>query len=85
MLWWDYEELVNSIYNYCHSQAGPRICLGKEFAYRQMKIFSAVFLGSYIFKLSDEKKSITYRMMLTLQIDGGLHIRAIPRLGHVIS
>ncbi|KAM4087192.1 hypothetical protein ACJW30_10G159300 [Castanea mollissima] len=66
-------------------QAGPRICLGKEFAYRQMKIFSAVLLGSYIFKLSDEKKSITYRTMLTLQIDGGLHIRAIPRLGHVIS
>ncbi|KAL4604317.1 hypothetical protein ACB092_10G185200 [Castanea dentata] len=66
-------------------QAGPRICLGKEFAYRQMKILSAVLLGSYIFKLSDEKKSITYRTMLTLQIDGGLHIRAIPRLGHVIS
>ncbi|XP_050265970.1 cytochrome P450 704C1-like isoform X2 [Quercus robur] len=66
-------------------QAGPRICLGKEFAYRQMKIFSAVLLGSYIFKLSDENKSITYRTMLTLQIDGGLHILASSRLGHVIS
>ncbi|KAK4559931.1 hypothetical protein RGQ29_008930 [Quercus rubra] len=66
-------------------QAGQRICLGKEFAFRQMKIFSAVLLGSYIFKLSDKKKSITYRTMLTLQIDGGLHILASPRLGHVIS
>lgn len=65
-------------------QAGPRICLGKEFAYRQMKIFSAILLGSYIFKLSDEKKPITYRTMLSLHIDGGLHLRASPRPGHVV-
>ncbi|CAM0903273.1 unnamed protein product [Alopecurus aequalis] len=30
-------------------QAGPRICLGKEFAYRQMKIFAAVLL--YLFRV----------------------------------
>ncbi|GAB2270271.1 hypothetical protein Dimus_005176 [Dionaea muscipula] len=60
-------------------QAGPRICLGKEFAYRQMKIFCAVLLSSFIFKLGDEKKPVTYRTMLTLHIDGGLHVRAFPR------
>ncbi|MCD7445866.1 hypothetical protein HAX54_015590 [Datura stramonium] len=57
-------------------QAGPRICLGKEFAYRQMKIFSAVLLGTFKFKLSDEQKRVKYRTMLTLHIDGGLHLHA---------
>ncbi|KAG2539806.1 hypothetical protein PVAP13_9NG496200, partial [Panicum virgatum] len=34
-------------------QAGPRICLGKEFAYRQMKLFAAVLLRSFAFRLRD--------------------------------
>ncbi|KAG5538520.1 hypothetical protein RHGRI_019185 [Rhododendron griersonianum] len=62
-------------------QAGPRICLGKEFAYRQMKIFSAVLLGFFVFKLGDDKKAVNYRTMINLHIDGGLHVRAFCRLG----
>ncbi|XP_049385796.1 cytochrome P450 704C1-like [Solanum stenotomum] len=60
-------------------QAGPRICLGKEFAYRQMKIFSAVLLHYFVFKLSDDKKAINYRTMINLHIDGGLHVRVFRR------
>ncbi|OMO89124.1 Cytochrome P450 [Corchorus capsularis] len=60
-------------------QAGPRICLGKDFAYRQMKIFSAVLLRFFVFKLSDEKKEVTYRTMINLYVDGGLHVRAFHR------
>ncbi|KAM0934759.1 putative abieta-7,13-dien-18-ol hydroxylase [Dioscorea sansibarensis] len=60
-------------------QAGPRECLGKEFAYRQMKIFAAVLVRFFKFKLSDEEKPVKYRTMLTLQIDHGLHIHAILR------
>lgn len=60
-------------------QAGPRICLGKEFAYMQMKIFAAVLLRLFTFKLSDEKKSVEYRTMMTLQIDKGLHLLAVHR------
>ncbi|XP_027337746.1 cytochrome P450 704C1-like [Abrus precatorius] len=60
-------------------QAGPRICLGKEFAYRQMKIFSAVLLGCFRFKLNDEKKNVTYKAMLNLHIDGGLEIKTFHR------
>ncbi|KAL5746161.1 hypothetical protein ACOSP7_027307 [Xanthoceras sorbifolium] len=60
-------------------QAGPRICLGKEFAYRQMKIFCMLLLGYYRFKLSDEKKTVKYRTMLTLAIDGGLYLSATSR------
>ncbi|KAK6926328.1 Cytochrome P450 [Dillenia turbinata] len=69
----------NSNYSFV---AGPMICLGKEFAYRQLKIFAAVLLGSFKFKLSDETKQVNYRSMLTLHVDGGLHIRATRRSGH---
>ncbi|KAE8697541.1 CYP704C1 protein [Hibiscus syriacus] len=60
-------------------QAGPRICLGREFAYRQMKIFSAVLLRYFVFKLSDENRTVTYRTMINLHVDGGLHVRAFHR------
>ncbi|XP_057809221.1 cytochrome P450 704C1 [Salvia miltiorrhiza] len=59
--------------------AGPRTCLGKDFAYRQMKIVSAALLGFFRFRLSDETKKVTYRTMLTLHISGGLDVHAEPR------
>ncbi|CAI9771861.1 unnamed protein product [Fraxinus pennsylvanica] len=68
-----------SSFKFTAFQAGPRICLGKEFAYRQMKVFAAVLLSVFSFKLNDEKKAVNYRTMLTLQIDGGLHLRAAHR------
>ncbi|KAI3918108.1 hypothetical protein MKX01_041428 [Papaver californicum] len=61
-------------------QAGPRICLGKEFAYRQMKIFSAVLLRYFTFKLTDQTKGVNYRTMINLHIDGGLHLQAFHRI-----
>ncbi|EYU25023.1 hypothetical protein ABFS82_06G041100 [Erythranthe guttata] len=61
-------------------QAGPRICLGKEFAYRQMKVFASVLLSAFSFRLADENRPVNYRTMLTLQIDGGLHLRASSRI-----
>ncbi|KAB5527006.1 hypothetical protein DKX38_020853 [Salix brachista] len=60
-------------------QAGPRICLGKDFAYRQMKIFAAVLVGCFIFKLADENKPVNYRTMINLHVDGGLHVYALHR------
>ncbi|KAH6812138.1 cytochrome P450 [Perilla frutescens var. hirtella] len=60
-------------------QGGPRICLGKEFGYRQMKILSAVLLGLFAFRLSDEGKTVNYRTMINLHVDGGLILRAIAR------
>ncbi|XP_028797459.1 cytochrome P450 704C1-like [Neltuma alba] len=66
-------------------QAGPRQCLGKDFSYRQMKIFSAILLSSHKFKLADQSKTAHYRTALTLHMDGGLHLYAYPRLGHLKS
>ncbi|XP_030517155.1 cytochrome P450 704C1-like [Rhodamnia argentea] len=60
--------------------AGPRICLGKDFAYRQMKIVSIALLRFFRFRLADETRHVTYKVMFTLHIDNGLHLRAVPRL-----
>uniref|UniRef100_A0ACD6AJ25 Uncharacterized protein n=1 Tax=Avena sativa TaxID=4498 RepID=A0ACD6AJ25_AVESA len=60
-------------------QAGPRICLGKEFAYRQMKIFAAVLLYLFRFEMWERGSTVGYRTMLTLKMDGPLYVRAIPR------
>ncbi|XP_062185538.1 cytochrome P450 704C1-like [Phragmites australis] len=60
-------------------QAGPRICLGKEFAYRQMKIFAAVLLYSFRFQMWDDNATVGYRPMLTLKMDGPLYVRASLR------
>ncbi|KAL8267798.1 hypothetical protein R6Q59_001596 [Mikania micrantha] len=51
-------------------QAGPRICLGRDFAYRYLKIFSCVLLGCFVFKLSDANKIATYKTTLNLSING---------------
>ncbi|KAJ0471149.1 putative abieta-7,13-dien-18-ol hydroxylase [Helianthus annuus] len=60
-------------------QGGPRICLGKEFAYRQMKILAAFLVYFYKFKLVDESEEVTYRTMFTLHMDKGLNVYAFKR------
>nr|AHF22080.1 CYP704A87 [Artemisia annua] len=60
-------------------QAGPRICLGKEFAYRQMKILAAFLVYFFKFKLVDPSKEATYRTMFTLHMDNGLPLYAFHR------
>ncbi|CAH8266060.1 unnamed protein product [Arabidopsis lyrata] len=59
--------------------AGPRICPGKDFAYRQMKIVSMALLHFFRFKMADENSKVCYKRMLTLHVDGGLHLCAIPK------
>ncbi|XP_074570864.1 cytochrome P450 704C1-like [Curcuma longa] len=68
-----------SPYKFTAFQAGPRLCLGKEFAYRQMKIFAAVLLRFFEFKLSEEGKVARFKASMTLLIDGGLFLEARRR------
>ncbi|KAK9141459.1 hypothetical protein Syun_010859 [Stephania yunnanensis] len=74
-----------SSFKFTAFQAGPRICLGKEFAYRQMKIFASLLLHCFMFKLTDESKPVHYRTMLNLHINGALNVRAFHRPGCKIS
>ncbi|KAI4977225.1 hypothetical protein ZWY2020_052015 [Hordeum vulgare] len=68
-----------SPYKFISFNAGPRICLGKEFAYRQMKIMAATLIHFFRFKLEDESKSPVYKTMFTLHMDQGLHLFVYPR------
>ncbi|CAL9752124.1 unnamed protein product [Musa acuminata subsp. burmannicoides] len=68
-----------SPYKFSAFQAGPRICVGKEVAYRQMKTFAAVLLRFFEFKLSDEKKVVHYKTSTTLLVDEGLNLEALHR------
>ncbi|KAE8782135.1 hypothetical protein D1007_44518 [Hordeum vulgare] len=68
-----------SPYKFTAFQAGPRICLGKEFAYTQMKIFAAVLLHFFRFEKWERDSTVGYRPMLTLKMDGPLYVRASPR------
>ncbi|XP_062001765.1 cytochrome P450 704C1-like isoform X1 [Rosa rugosa] len=65
--------------------AGPRICLGKDFAYRQMKIVAMALLCFFRFELADETKNVTYRTMFTLHMDCSLTMLAVPRKSLNIS
>ncbi|XWS50640.1 hypothetical protein CRYUN_Cryun12cG0103700 [Craigia yunnanensis] len=69
----------DSPFKFTAFQAGPRICLGKEFAYRQMKILAAVLLYFFQFRLVDETMEATYRTMFTLHMAEGLNVYAFPR------
>ncbi|GAV75694.1 p450 domain-containing protein [Cephalotus follicularis] len=71
-----------SPYKFVSFHAGPRICLGKDFAYRQMKIVSIALLRFFRFKLADDTKNVTYKTMFTLHIDGGLPICAVTRASY---
>ncbi|URE06183.1 cytochrome P450 [Musa troglodytarum] len=68
-----------SPYKFSAFQAGPRICVGKEVAYRQMKTFAAVLLRFFKFKLGDEKKVVHYKTSTTLLVDEGLYLEALHR------
>ncbi|KAM5554958.1 hypothetical protein ABKV19_023065 [Rosa sericea] len=71
-----------STFKFVTFHAGPRICLGKDFAYRQMKIVTTALLYFFRFKLADETTNVTYRTMFTLHIHGSLPMLAVPRTKH---
>jgi cytochrome P450 len=61
-------------------QAGPRICLGKDFAYMQMKIFASVLVRFFKFEAVEDKE-VKYRPSTTLHMtEDGLNLRLKPRL-----
>ncbi|KAL8150158.1 hypothetical protein V2J09_019966 [Rumex salicifolius] len=59
-------------------QAGPRICLGKDSAYLQMKMAMAILCRFYEFKLV-EGHQVKYRMMTILSMADGLKVHVSRR------
>ncbi|KAL7132816.1 hypothetical protein ABFS83_12G100000 [Erythranthe nasuta] len=59
-------------------QAGPRICLGKDSAYLQMKMALAILCRFYEFNLAKGHK-VKYRMMTILSMENGLKLTVTKR------
>ena len=56
----------------CTLQAGPRTCLGQNFAILEMKCTLARLLSVFEFTLQQPADSVTYTNTLTLPIKGKL-------------
>ncbi|XP_022887556.1 cytochrome P450 704B1-like [Olea europaea var. sylvestris] len=59
-------------------QAGPRICLGKDSAYLQMKMALAILCRFYEFKLVPGHP-VKYRMMTVLSMENGMKLTVSKR------
>lgn len=59
--------------------AGPRMCLGKEMAYIQMKSIAACVLERFVVDVVEKDKCPEQTMSLTLRMRGGLAVRVRNR------
>ncbi|CAN7052106.1 unnamed protein product [Brassica rapa subsp. trilocularis] len=59
--------------------AGPRMCLGKEMAYTQMKSIVAAVLDRFVVEVPGKKERPEIRLSMTLRIKGGLFVRIHER------
>lgn len=72
---------LQSPFKFTAFQAGPRSCLGKDFAYLQMKIVAAVLVRFFKFEVV-KNKEVRYKTMLTLHMnEDGLNVQVTSRLG----
>lgn len=59
--------------------AGPRMCLGKEMAYIQMKSITACVLENFEYNVVGKDQTPEYLLSLTLRMKGGLPIQVKER------
>ena len=68
-----------SPFRYTVFNAGPRLCLGKELAYLQMKSVASAILRNYHVSLVEGHK-VEYKLSLTLFMKYGLRVTLHPRV-----
>ncbi|CAI0405971.1 unnamed protein product [Linum tenue] len=66
----------SSPFKFTAFQAGPRICLGKDSAYLQMKMALAILCRFFKFSLVPNHP-VQYRMMTILSMAHGLKLKAV--------
>ncbi|XWS74667.1 hypothetical protein CRYUN_Cryun01aG0017600 [Craigia yunnanensis] len=59
--------------------AGPRMCLGKDMAYIQMKSIVAAVMERFVIEVQGKDKCPQHLLSLTLRMKGGLPVRARER------
>ncbi|KAL9686070.1 hypothetical protein QQ045_023525 [Rhodiola kirilowii] len=80
--WMDDQEGVfkgESPYKYPVFHGGPRMCLGKEMAYIQMKLIAASVLGEFDLDVLGMESHPEYVLSLTLRMKAGLSVRVRER------
>ena len=65
--------------------AGPRMCLGKEMAFIQMKSIAAAVMERFEVMVEDEDKCPDHYLSLTLRMKGGLRVRVKERCVAVMN
>ncbi|KMT15239.1 hypothetical protein BVRB_3g063480 [Beta vulgaris subsp. vulgaris] len=70
----------NSPFRYPIFHAGPRVCLGKEMAYIQMKSIVASMVEKYDVDVLEKEKRPDYLLSLTLRMKNGLSVRLKKRI-----
>nr|CAN64490.1 hypothetical protein VITISV_026359 [Vitis vinifera] len=65
--------------------AGPRMCLGKDMAYIQMKSIAASVMEQFEVKVEEKDKFPEHYLSLTLRMTGGLEVRVKERCVDVIN
>ncbi|KAL9263465.1 Cytochrome P450 CYP94D108-like protein [Drosera capensis] len=68
-----------SPFRYPVFHAGPRICLGREMAYIQMKSIAACVLERFEVDVVEKEKKPDYFLSLTVRIKGGLPVGVVER------
>ncbi|GAB4851796.1 hypothetical protein Ancab_031195 [Ancistrocladus abbreviatus] len=68
-----------SPFRYPVFHAGPRICLGKEMAYIQMKSIAACVIEQFEVDVVGKDERPEYLLALTLRMKGGLPVRVMER------
>jgi len=67
-------------YAYPVFQAGPRVCLGKEMAFLQMKrVVAGVFRRFQVLPAFEEGKGPIFVSYLTTKMEGGFPVRIVER------
>ncbi|XP_031273348.1 cytochrome P450-like [Pistacia vera] len=65
--------------------AGPRMCLGKDMAYIQMKSIAASVIERFVIDVQNRDKFPEHVLSLTLRMKDGLHVRVKERRVDVIN
>ncbi|KAF9434923.1 hypothetical protein BGZ76_007209 [Entomortierella beljakovae] len=79
--WINTEKPSNSKFNSFH--AGPRVCLGRQFAITEALTLISMILQRFELKLEEPAKIPSYRVSLAYPMVGGLNIRVQRRSGAV--
>ncbi|QHN86514.1 hypothetical protein S245_056168 [Arachis hypogaea] len=84
--WFDFDENGNEVwrsespFRYPVFHAGPRMCLGKDMAYIQMKSIVASVLERFEIDAVDKDTCPEHLIALTLRMKGGLPVRVRVRV-----